>query len=83
MGKVDRLRNIVEPFDVLLPCPASLHRRTESISLYGQIWFNSQQRRASPPYPPVLFKYVICLVWESLHGGIKRTYYTYIIYLQS
>ena len=64
MGKVDCLRNIVEPFASLLwalgivylptPDPARqpgilLHRRTQSMSLYGQSWFNSQRRRVAPP----------------------------------
>ena len=57
MGKVDRLRNIVQPLAALfwalgivctcqhltLPVgPASLHRCTQSMSLYGHSWFNSQ-----------------------------------------
>ena len=42
MGKVDCLRNKVEPFaalfwalGIVLAVPASLHRRTQSMSLYG------------------------------------------------
>ena len=59
MGKMDRLRNKVEPFAALFWAlgivlshhsdPASLHRRTGSMSLYGHVacmvvesWFNSQ-----------------------------------------
>ena len=63
MGKVDRLCNRVQPFAALFwalgietwPCPSarhsSMHRRTQSMSLYGwRSWFNSQRRRvASPP----------------------------------
>ena len=67
MGKVDRLRNRVKSFVALfwalgnvctcqhltLPTgPASLHRRTQSMSLSGHSWFNSQRRRAGPlPFP--------------------------------
>ena len=41
MGKVNRLRNRVEPFaalfwalEIVLPGPASLHRRTQCMSLF-------------------------------------------------
>ena len=65
MGKVDRLHNRLNSFAALLwalglvlantlpmPAgPASLRRRTQSMSLYGQSWFNSQRRRSSPPFP--------------------------------
>ena len=67
MGKVNRLRNRVEPFialiwalgNVLKPTPYTLHagpaspqRRTQSMSLYGHSWFKSQRRRAGhPPFP--------------------------------
>ena len=54
MGKMDRLRNRVEPF-AALPCsqyctchhltlpagPVSLHRQTQSMFLYGHSWLNS------------------------------------------
>ena len=67
MGKVDHLLNRVNPLaaDVLvtqhctcqhltLPAaPASLHRRTQSVFLYGHSWFNSQQRRVAPPPFPI------------------------------
>ena len=64
MGKVHRLNNKVEPLAALfwahgivlanmhltLPAgPASLHRRTQSMSLYGHSRFNSQQRSVAPP----------------------------------
>ena len=79
MGKVDRLHNRVEPFAALfglsalyLPTPdparrpASLHRRTQSMSLYGHNWFNSQRRRVGPSpysYLGLLFIYAptLCL----------------------
>ena len=57
MGKVNRLRNFPALFWALgnvhctsqhltLPAgPASLHRSTQSMSLYDLSWFNFQQRR--------------------------------------
>ena len=46
---------------------ASLHRRTQSMSLYGHSWFNSQRRRVAPP--PILSRYVIYLCSGSTRGG--------------
>ena len=65
MGKVERLRNRVEPFAALfcglstlyllspdLPTsPASLNHRSRSMSLFGHGRFNSQQRRVNSPLP--------------------------------
>ena len=73
MGKVDRLHNRVEPFAALfwalgnvrtnqhlnLPAGlASLHRRTQCMSLYNQSWLNSQQD-ALPPSLLFLSRYAI------------------------
>ena len=73
MGKVDRLRNRVEPFAALFwalgivlantwSCPSAgqalLRRRTQSMTLYGHRWFNSQRERVGPP-PLFLTRYVI------------------------
>ena len=69
MGKMYRLRYRVEPFAALFwalgialaitwPCPpAQRHstQRTQSMSLYGNSWLNSQQRRVTPPSFPMLF----------------------------
>ena len=75
MGKGDRLHNRVDLFAALfwalvivhtcqhltLPAgPASLHRCTQSMSLFGYSWFNSQRRRIAPPpfsYLGMLFIY--------------------------
>ena len=82
MGKVDRLRNRVEPFAALfrhstcqhmtLPAgPASLHRRTQSMSLYvwiGHSWFNSQLRRVVPT-PLFLSRYIYHLSMTLPYHG--------------
>ena len=63
MGKVDRLRNIVEPFaGIILGLPTPDPARRTGITplpytklvlyLYGHhSWFNSQRKRAAPPPP--------------------------------
>ena len=90
MGKVDRLCNRVEPLAGLLwdlgtiqylttpdpdrHGPASLHRRTQSMSFNGHISFNSQQRRVAPQPPPFLSRNVIylCCVLSFL---LKYSYF--------
>ena len=63
MGKVDRLRNRVEPFAALFLALGNVldpaRRRTQIMSLYGHCWFNSQRRSAAPPlsYLGMLFIY--------------------------
>ena len=75
MGKADRLRNIVQPFAALfwdlgnvctrqhltlLAGPAFVvHKACPYI--YGQRWFNSQQRRVGPLPFSFLSRYVIYL----------------------
>ena len=69
-------RNTVEPFaamfwalgivctcqHLILPAgPASLYRRTQSMSLYGHSWFNSQRRCVASPPPLCQSRYVIYL----------------------
>ena len=57
MGKVDRLLNRVEPFAALFwalgnVLANTLHRHTQTMSLYEKSWFHSQRRRAgSHPFP--------------------------------
>ena len=56
--------------------PAKLHRRTQSMSLYGHCWFHSQQRRAGPPlsYLGKIFIYAVstkfifirCKAWTAI-----------------
>ena len=74
MGNVDSLRNRVEPFAapfralgiVYLPTPdpgpALLHRRTQSMSLYGHSWLNSLRRRVVPLPPPHLLS--TCIIYN-------------------
>ena len=79
MSKVDRLRNRVEPFaalfwalDIVLantwPCPpASLHRRTQSMSLHGHSFSIIFEDAWSPPpfYLGMLFIYDLCYAGRS------------------
>ena len=73
---MDSLRNRVEPFAapfralgiVYLPTPdpgpALLHRRTQSMSLYGHSWLNSLRRRVVPLPPPHLLSTCIIYLWD-------------------
>ena len=80
MGKVDRLRNRVDPFGALFWAlgivlantgQAAPHRLTQSMFFYCHSWFNSQ-RRLLASHPLFLSGYVIYLcptcsrVWIAL-----------------
>ena len=45
--------------------PASLQRRTQSMSLFGYSWLNSQQGRPASPPPP--FSYLSILFTYAAH----------------
>ena len=55
---------IVEPLAALFEGLSAtiLHRRTQSMSLYGHKWFNSQQRLPSPPFLSMYVIYLWCEV---------------------
>ena len=87
MGKVDRLPdrlNLLLPCFGLsalyLPTPdpgragpASLHCRTQSMSLYGHSWFNSQHGRVAPP------PFHIWVYYLSMGGTIYMIFPEYVL----
>ena len=84
VNKILKISNGIEPFATLFWAlvkstsqqltlhagPASLHRRTQSMSLYGHSWFNSLRRRAG--YPPFLCLYIIYCIYEHHTGLLVR-----------
>ena len=78
MGKVGRLCNRVEPFAALFWALglASLHHSTQSMSLYGHSWFNSQGRCIAAPPPPPLLSWYFIYLWY--YEGMKGTVFRYL-----